>query len=350
MRIQKVHWLEKKCLFALLACLISVAQLIAAEVPGDDAKFEISATKYLLGTKIDLLVLHTKVSEARKACYLAFREIERIETVLSSHLDDSEIARLNKAAGRRAVKISDETMAILQRAKSYSAQLDGLFDISIGALTELWGFSSDHEVRLPDFDRLTALRRAAGFQKIVLNNADTTAFLSDSLLQIDLGGIAKGYAIDRAASVLREQGIDHFLINAGGDILTSGHKSDGKDWLVGVKHPRKADALLAKFPLTDQAVATSGDYERFAIIDGKRYHHILDPQTGFPADSCQSVTVIASTAEQADVWATYLFVLGPSRFQRAVAAGEVQAMLVDARGEILLEPNFAKRSGLELMQ
>ena len=219
MKIQKVHWLEKKCLFALLACLISVAQLIAAEVPGDDAKFEISATKYLLGTKIDLLVLHTKVSEARKACYLAFREIERIETVLSSHLDDSEIARLNKAAGRRAVKISDETMAILQRAKSYSAQLDGLFDISIGALTELWGFSSDHEVRLPDFDRLTALRRAAGFQKIVLNNADTTAFLSDSLLQIDLGGIAKGYAIDRAASVLRwlvAHGVDERRLEARG--------------------------------------------------------------------------------------------------------------------------------------
>lgn len=316
----------------------------------DDPEFEVSATKFLLGAKVDILARHASIGEARKACYFAFREIERIENLLSAHLESSEITKINRNSGRAPVKVSRETFVLLQRGMDYSQRFRGLFDLTIGPLTALWGFNSEREIAIPDLDRLVAARNLVDFCKIQLSEQDTTVLLVEKGMALDLGGMAKGYAIDRAAAVLKENGVDHFLINAGGDIYAAGRKSIERNWLVGVKHPRQQNALFAKMALQDLAIATSGDYERYAMIDGKRYHHLLDPVSGFPANKCQSVTVLAQTAEEADVWATYLFILGYEQRRKRFESTSVRAIIVDAKGEVHYDATLWKNYGLELFQ
>ncbi len=145
---------------------------------------------------------------------------------------------------------------------------------------------------------------------MIINEKDTTVFLTEKGMSIDLGGIAKGYAIDRGSAVLKKMGITNFILNAGGDIYVSGTKGENTLWKVGIKHPRHSNDFIAEFDLKDYAVATSGDYERFKIINGKRYHHILDPGTGYPGTLSESSTILAPTAEEADATATYVFLLG----------------------------------------
>ncbi len=311
--------------------------------------FEVSATQFLLGTQVEIIALGKSVQAAKKACYFAFREMERIENILSSHRDDSEIGKLNASAAERPVRVSAETFAILQRALDYSRQFHGQFDISIGPISVLWGFNEDRDIRLPDPDTLRQKLALVDYRQILLNPADTTVRFLKPGMRVDLGGIAKGYAIDRAAAMLRQHGIHQFLINAGGDIYASGLKADGRKWRIGIKHPRQLSELLATFDLTDFAVATSGDYERYAIIDGKRYHHILDPRTGYPAADYRSVTVLAPSAEAADVWATYLFILGWPQYKK-LQPPPVLALFVDDSGTVYYDLAWKQKYGLQLIE
>jgi thiamine biosynthesis lipoprotein len=164
---------------------------------------------------------------------------------------------------------------------------------------------------------------------------------------IDLGAIAKGYAIDRGVTVLKALGIRHFLLNAGGDIYVSGQKDVGAQWRVGVKHPRHVQDLVARFHLKDYAVATSGDYERFKLIEGHRYHHILDPRSGYPGSLSQSATVLAPTAEEADVLATYLFLVGADEALKHHS--DIPFLIVNHDGIVRYNEAFAMRSDVELM-
>lgn len=275
-------------------------------------RYEVNVTKYLMGTQVDATVIHSDIAEARRFLLGAFSEMERIEELLSAQLETSEITLLNREAEYGPVRVSAETFRILDRAKSYAEQYEGLFDLTIGALTELWGFSGPGRPSVPTSEAITAALASTGHQYLILNPADTTVFFSRAGLRIDLGGIAKGYAIDRAVAELRRRGISNFLINAGGDLFVSGEKLAGQPWTVGIKHPRRTDQLLATMRAEDVAIATSGDYERSFEQDGRRYHHILDPRTGYPATESQSITVVADSAEEADVIATYLFVRGGS--------------------------------------
>ena len=311
--------------------------------------FEVTASKSLLGTIVDMKALHESVQPARLAFYEAFKEIERIEGLLSSHNPDSEISKVNQQAGNKPVKVSYETFAILQRANNYSEQFNGMFDVTIGPLTLLWGFNGDKEVSIPEEEKLAAMLQFVDYKKISLSRKDTTAALTKAGMQIDLGGIAKGYAIDRAAMILKQNNVTRFLINAGGDIYASGLKADSSKWVVGIQHPRQPNELLAKCELSDFAVATSGDYERYSEIDGKRYHHILNPETGYPADLCQSVTVLTSTAEKADVWATYLFLIGYHGYQKKYAGAFVQSIFVDQKGKRYYDKALEKKIGLEFL-
>ncbi|MFQ5824685.1 MAG: FAD:protein FMN transferase [bacterium] len=296
--------------------------------------FEVSATKYLLGTEVDIAAVHSNINVCKKALYYAFQEIERIENLLSCHLKDSEISKINNKASIEPVKVSNETFSIIKKSIAYSKKFDGLFDISIGPITELWGFNDDMKITIPQKEKLISLLKLIDYKNIILNNKDTTVLFGAKGMKLDLGGIAKGYAIDRAVDVLKQKGIKHFLINAGGDIYAAGVKSKNKKWAIGVKHPRKPHTLLAKFELSDFAVATSGDYERYADIDGIRYHHIINPKTGYPSNLCQSVTVLASTAEEADVWATYLFIMGYNNYMNSVADSTVASIIIDSSGNI----------------
>lgn len=312
--------------------------------------FEVSATKYLLGTAVDMVAVHSNISECKKAFYNAFREIERIETLLSSHKKVGEISKINNKASTAPVKVSAETFAIIKRSIAYSKKFDGMFDISIGPITELWGFNDDKKITIPQKEKLNSLLKLVDHENIILNSQDTTVSFAVKGMKLDLGGIAKGYAIDRAAAVLKQQGIKHFLINAGGDIYACGFKSKDKKWTVGIQHPRKPNNLLVTFELSDFAVATSGDYERYAVIDGKRYHHIINPKTGLPSNLCQSVTVFASTAEEADVWATYFFIIGFNHYKNSMADSPVSSIFVDSSGNINYDNSLDKEFMLSFLE
>jgi FAD:protein FMN transferase len=330
--------LAKRWLPLALVVLLSHNPAVAQQ--NEPQLFEVSASKYQMGTQVKFKALHTDILACKKAFFYAFEEINRIENLLSYSRDGSEIAAINRAAGVAPVKVSQETFAIIQRSANYAAQFNGIFDISIGPITTLWGFSDEKEITIPPQQELTAKLKLVDYRRIVLKQADTTVFLQTKGMRLDLGGIAKGYAIDRAAAVLKAKGVTHFFVDAGGDIYAAGYKFGEQNWTVGIQHPRQPDSLLATFEGHDLSVATSGDYERYKIIDGQRYHHIIDPRTGFPATLTQSVTVFANTAEEADAWATYLFIIGTQNFEHTPTPPEIKACFVEASGRIKYDPSL----------
>ncbi|KAA3599132.1 MAG: FAD:protein FMN transferase [Calditrichaeota bacterium] len=325
----------------LLGCQGNKNSKSESHKTNSEIQYEVNVSKYLMGTIVDVKALHPNVNECKKSLYFAFKEMERIENLLSSHKPESEISQINLNSGIEPQKVSFETFSILQRAKKYSEKFDGKFDVTIGVISEIWGFSGESEARIPNPKELNSALKLVSYKNIVLNETDTTAFLTKKGMRIDLGGIAKGYAIDKAVEVLRENGVQNFLLNAGGDIFVSGEKAE-KLWSVGIKHPREVENLIAKLELKDLAIATSGDYERYFEKDGKRFHHILNPETGFPSDLCQSVSVIAETAEEADVLATYIFLIGKeTKFKNY--------FLVDSSSEIHFDKNLQAKFSLELL-
>ncbi|MFA5404189.1 MAG: FAD:protein FMN transferase [Ignavibacteria bacterium] len=282
-----------------------------ANAQDDEIKFEMSASKYLMGTEFVITVVHTSIDSGKKAMYYALREVKRIENVMSNYRDSSEISYVNKNAFLKPVKVSSELFGIIERSISYSKRFDGYFDITVGPLTNYWGFNSDHPIQTePDKNKIKECLEFVDYKYIKLNYEDSTISFTKNGVGIDLGGIAKGYALDRAVEVLRKRGVNDFLINGGGDIYASGRKADGKKWVVGIKDPRNNEALLEVFEVENTGVLTSGDYERFEIINGKRYHHIFNSKTGFPSETSQSATVILNNCEYGVVLSKILFITG----------------------------------------
>lgn len=271
--------------------------------------YEVYVSKNLIGTLIEAKIVTKDINASKKILYYAFKEIERIDSLLAWQIPTSEISKINSSAGKYPVKVSYETYSILERSLSYSKSSDGIFDVTVGPLTQLWGFNGDEEPTTAQEKRaIDSCLQLVGYKDLILNPNDTTAFLKRAGMSIDLGGIGKGYAIDRAADILKKNGLTSFLFNAGGDVLVSGYKSEAQNWTVGIKDPRLDDKLIGSVELFDKSIATSGDYERYFEIDGKRYHHILDPFTGYPASNSMSVSVIAESAERADALATTVFI------------------------------------------
>ena len=279
----------------------------------DSKLYEFSATKYLMGTEFEITAVHTSIDSMKKAIYFALREVERIQGVMSMKIDTSEIFKINYFAGIKPVKVSYETYSIIERSIEYSKKYDGVFDISIGPVSVRWGFNGDKPVtEIPPKNTIDSLLKLVGYEKIKLNPSDTSVYLELKGMMLDLGGIAKGYAVDRASNVMKEKGISNFIVNGGGDMYVSGYKNpqQSQKWSVGIKHPRQESNVLAIFEINDMAVGTSGDYERFAIINGRRYHHIFDPKTGWPSNTSQSATSIAPTTEEAVILSKYFFIKG----------------------------------------
>lgn len=335
---------------AICQMLLALTLAVPASARSSDVLYEVSVNKLLMGTTVETTARHADILQCRKAVYLAYREMERIEDRFSSFKQESEISGINRAAGVHPVKVSSETFALIQRAKADAERLDGLVDVSIGPLTELWGISSDSPVTaVPKQEAIDARRKLVGYRNILLDSLNATVFLPVAGSGLDLGGVAKAYAVDRAASLLKREGVNRFIIKAGGDIYVSGRKDDQTDWRVGVQHPREKTRLIARFNLKDSAVSTSGDYERYVIIDGQRYHHIMDPRTGYPATLSRSATVLAPTPEEADALAKYLFVLG---YEKGLANGELAAVpffIVASDGSVHYSQAFSRISGLEFL-
>jgi thiamine biosynthesis lipoprotein len=303
--------------------------------------YEFTATKYLMGTKFDITAISNSIDSMKRAMYFSLKEVERIQGVMSSTIDTSEIYKINTHAGETPVKVSYETYSIIERSINYSQKYGGIFDITIGCITELWGFSSDNPViKIPPQTAIDSLVKLVGYGKIILNPADTSVFLPEKGMKIDLGGIAKGYAIDRAADEMKKNGMSNFFVNGGGDIRVCGSKSETEKWSVGIEHPRKKNAIIASLEVKDLSVGTSGDYERFAIINGVRYHHIFNVKTGYPSMTSESATAIANTTEEAVVLSKILFIRGAEEYINDTQ--NVPGVIVDMDGNLKYDEKALK--------
>ncbi len=290
-----------------------------------------------MGTDIHISIASEHREEAGLAIQQAFAEIDRIDDLMTDWRSVGDIYRINKSAGMLAVRVSDEVIQLIRAAHNISVATDGLFDISYKPAGALWNFTSDVPV-IPSTDRIVQAVSYINYQDILIEGQ--TVLLAWPQMKIGLGGIAKGYAVDRAVEIIKKHGFENFVVNAGGDLFVHGNK-ESPLWRVAIKHPRQADSFIAELPVKNYAVVSSGDYERFFIKEGKRYCHIINPKTGYPGTLCQSVTIMAVQAQQADALATAVFLLGPVKGLALVETyPEVEALIIDSNGVAHLSSGF----------
>ncbi|AEY67887.1 FAD:protein FMN transferase [Clostridium sp. BNL1100] len=264
-------------------------------------------------------------------------ELSRLENKLSRFIPDSEISKINMFAGKGRVKISYETYEVLSFALLLSEISQDLFDITLGPLIDLWDYK--HSFHVPEEAKIQSALFKVNFRDLLLNSQDNTASLRKAGQSIDLGGIGKGYASDRFIEILQEHGVSSAFINIGGNVSTLGKKSDGSPWSVGIRHPRRDNCLLGAVKVISKAVVTSGDYERYFIDStGTRRHHILNPVTGYPAESgLISVTVVNDNAMIADALSTAIFVAGIDKgIEYLEHFPGAEAVLVDNRQQVFI--------------
>lgn len=244
-----------------------------------------------------------------------FEEMVKLEQRLSVHIESSEVSRIVQAAGKNPVLVSRTVFDLFPIIHHIWQASDSAFDVTIGSLKSLWGFEDQTSPHVPPADSIRGCLKKVGFHQVQYSRDQV--YLPQAGMKLDLGGIAKGYIIDRAVKVLRDGGVKAGIVEAGGDLFVFGKRPGKKYWRIGVRHPRyhevKKEVIGFIETKGDVGIATSGDYERYFIHQGKRYHHILDPKTGYPASNCISVTIIAKNAAHADAWATAVFVLGPEK-------------------------------------
>jgi thiamine biosynthesis lipoprotein len=281
-----------------------------------------------MGTFGEVAVVHRDERYAQGAIDAAFQELRRVESVLTRFRPDSEIGRANLSASAAPQIVSAETSGVLKTALRWSGKTDGAFDPCLGRAVALWDFHDRTEP--PGLGDVRRYARRGLYQALELGKSqgrDVVVF-HEADMQIDLGGIGKGYGVDRAVEALRSWGVENALVNVGGDLYAMGGSEDGDPWKVGVRSPDDPDALVATLEMTNRAVATSGDYHQFFEHGGRRYHHLLDPATGEPSQgTLRSLTVAAESCIDADAGATAAFVTGApeamKRLSRAAPGSEV---------------------------
>ena len=263
-----------------------------------------------MGNRFEITVLEPDENRAAWLIELAIAEIRRIEGLLSTFLPESETNRINDMAGITPVEVSGEMIALIQRAQRISALTQGAFDLSYGSIDKrLWNFDLTMK-SLPDAAIARKSVRLINFKNIEVDPLNRTVFLKEKGMRIGFGGIGKGYAADRAKEVLVKEGVSSGIVNASGDLTTWGNQENGEPWTIGIADPNVANHLFSYINITDMSVATSGNYEKFVEINGKRYSHTIDPRTGMPVSGIKSVTIISPFAELSDALATPVMIMG----------------------------------------
>ena len=263
----------------------------------------------LLGSPFEITVVATDSVQAKLYTDLAILEVKRIENLVSDWIPTTQISQVNQNAGIKPVKVDQEVFDLVERAIKISKLTSGAFDISYASMDKIWKFDGSMK-QLPTEEAIKKSVEKVGYQNIILNPTDKTIFLKNKGMKLGLGGIAQGYIADKIKEVLQEKGCTSGLVNVSGDINTWGKQPNGQSWSVGIINPMNKNKVFATFILDDSAVETSGSYEKFVVFNGKRYSHIIDPRTGYPASGIVSVSVFAKQTELADALATGIFVLG----------------------------------------
>ena len=288
-----------------------------------------------MGSQITLTVIKNEVPKLDLLVEEVFREFSRLEALLSVWKLGSDVVAINKAAGVQPVKVSEETINILKEAEKVSQRTSGKFDVSFGALSGLWRFDHDQDNKIPDPKIVKERLSLIDYESIAIDDKARTVKLEKKGMRLHLGGIGKGYAVDRAVSILRNNGVKNFMMQAGGDLYVAGSRGP-RAWRVGVRDPRGLPTdYFAATEVTDATFSTSGDYERYFVKDGVRYHHIIDPDTGEPARKCRSVTVMAPHAITADTLSTAIFLVGPEEGLKIIEETPgAAAIIVDDKNKV----------------
>jgi len=319
---------------ALVAAVLAAATTLPAH-----AEWLKRVDDGIMGTRIIVELWSEQPAAGEQAIDAVLAEMRHIDADMSTYKPDSEVSRVNAEAARHPVKISAELFGLLETALEYSRITDGAFDITYASVGFMYDFRARHH---PDEQQIAAALPAVNYHHLLLDRATRSVRFTQPGVRIDLGGIAKGYSVDRGIEILQRLGIRHALVSAGGDSRIIGDRF-GKPWIVGIRHPDRKDEVIARIPLVDTAISTSGDYERYFDENGVRYHHIIDPRTGHSASAVRSATVLASTATRTDGLSKTAFVLGAEAALRIYARlGDVEAILVRPDGKVLysqgLEP------------
>jgi len=284
-----------------------------------------------MGTSIIVELLGETPQLAEKCSQRVFDEMHRIDELMSPYIELSELSIVNRDAAQDEVKIGKELFNLIKQSIEFSELSNGAFDITFASVGHLYDYRmkqhpSDKQIK----HRLSAIN----YKNIKLNEANNSISFSHKNTRIDLGGIAKGYAVDNAIKILKTCGIKNALVSAGGDSRILGDKN-GRPWVMGVRHPRDNTRVVVSIPLSDSAISTSGDYERYFIENGTRYHHIIKPTTGQSVNQTWSVSVLANEAITSDALSTTLFVLGTEKALQLInSLDDIEAVVIDAKGKM----------------
>ncbi len=306
---------------------------------GSASRTKVSVEASAMGTRLNFVAFtgaKNDEAQTRAAIERAVAEIRRLEALMTTWRDDSEIAHVNQNAGKAPVKVGAETARVIDESLWISEKSGGVFDITFEVMHGLWRFDEDADPHPPRAEEVAERRKLIDYRHVIRDKKAETVFLDKTGVKVSLGGIAKGFAIDRAAAVLVTEGVEDFLAQAGGDLLAHGKKPDGSPWIAGVRDPRgEAGAYFAEMAVTDHAFSTAGDYERSYVAAGKRFHHIIDPRTGYPATASRSVTIWAKDALTADALDDAVFILGAERGLELVESiDDAGAIIVDADNRV----------------
>lgn len=329
----------------IIGCAAALSGCNSDSVPPKPAEASIvERSRVSMGSEVHLTAWTANERGALDAFEAAFDEFDRLDELMSVWKEGSEVERLNRAAGETPVPIGPEMREVLSMARLASEWTEGKFDVTFGVLSGLWKFDHDLDGGIPPRADVQARLPLIDYQQLVVDEAKGTAFLKRKGMRVHLGGIGKGYAVDRAAAVLRGRGFTDFMIQSGGDLYVAGKRGD-RSWRAGIQDPRgPKGSSFAAMDLSDAAFTTSGDYERFFMKDGRRYHHIIDPDTGEPSQGARSVTIVAKTASLADALDTGIFILGPEKGMALIERlNGVEGVIVTSSNNVLVSSGLARR-------
>jgi thiamine biosynthesis lipoprotein len=337
-RVKLPHWPRRLIIAIVVAQILLVLFIVNMIRSGGlfGAPQRLVRTEFLMNTVVETVIYIADAKTGQQALADASSAAVRLEAILDRHRAGSELTAINALAGKEPVSVSADTFTNISLALEVGRLSSGAFDLTVAPLLELWGFGTGNAV-VPSEQELAKVLPLVDYRKVRLTDEGTQVFLENEGMKLDLGGIAKGFVVDRAVEVLRAAGVSSGTVDAGGDIRVIGSKPDGSPWRIGIRHPRERRELVAIVELRDKAIVTSGDYERFFNVGEQRYHHLLVPQTGMPARGVTSVTIVAPDAFTADAYSTAVFVMGRERGMALVESlPELEAIIITEDGQIHL--------------
>jgi thiamine biosynthesis lipoprotein len=294
-----------------------------------------------MGNRFQLSAVSESESLANEAIDAGIEEIRRIEKLLTTFNEESETAAINRNAGIKPEVVSQETFELIERSIRISEITRGAFDITYGSVDKrLWNFDAEMN-KLPDAATASKMVRLINYRNILLNKADFSVMLKEKGMRIGFGGIGKGYAAEKAKLKMKNIGIDSGIVNASGDMTTWGKQPSGKPWTIGIADPNAKERIFSYMNISDMAVATSGNYEKFIVVNGQKYSHTINPRTGLPVNGIKSVTIICTNAEIADAMATPVMIMGiRTGLDMINQINNLEAIIVDDNDEVYASENI----------